>query len=169
MKIVHESIIFVFLISLLAGCKAPPDYYVYLGDKYYAEEKYDLAIEAYKKALLKGYASRGAINNLGLIYHYDTKEFSASEEIFKEGLKLYPDDASLHYNLSQLYFDMNRLPRLVYAYLFGALSSLVIYLFLTFLVYGVLPPTYENMLFGIIYTTTASYVSTLIPLLIILS
>ena len=79
------------------------------GDKYYDEMKYDLAVDAYRKSLATGYMSRSAIGNLGNIYHFNTREYAKSENIFKKGIEIYPEDNLFHYGLSQLYFATDRL------------------------------------------------------------
>jgi len=90
--------------------------YVGQGNKYYAEESYDLAIEAYKKVLASGYKSNEIFNNLGASYFFGKKDNKMAKKIFKKGLVFFPKDDWLHFNLSQVLLEMGELEKGVQEY-----------------------------------------------------
>jgi tetratricopeptide (TPR) repeat protein len=86
-------------------------FYSEQGDKYYADSKYDLALEAYTKALNSGYMSTYMLNNLGFIYHYEKKDYEKAKEMFEKSLSINPENDWAHFSLSQLYLDMGDLEK----------------------------------------------------------
>lgn len=108
--------IFIFILfGYSYGIKKDLDL-VELGNKYYIEHNYDEALKIYEEALKKNYKYFEIYHNLGSIYYYEKKDFKKAEEIFKNGLLIYPNEDILHYALSQLYFDMDTLSEAVKEY-----------------------------------------------------
>ncbi len=89
----------------------PEDINIYdeLGTAYSEKGDYQAAITTYKKALTldlkvqKPSDIARVYENLGLVYHNNTKQFDLAEEAFKNALKYDPKQATIYINLGETY------------------------------------------------------------------
>lgn len=116
LKITNSIILVTIILSSLTSCNVLSEDYILRGDKHYREGEYDLAIEAYEKAIASGYAALGAFSNLGLIYHYEKNDYEKAENIYKRGLSFYPGEYGLLLGLMNLHLDMGRLEEALLEY-----------------------------------------------------
>lgn len=84
--------------------KAPEDSRIYYkqGNAYFDDEKYDLAIGSYLKALEINPKDKFVLNNLGVVY-MEKKEFSKAVERFKQVLEVDPEYEMAVLNLGIIY------------------------------------------------------------------
>ncbi|MFC1515025.1 tetratricopeptide repeat protein [Candidatus Omnitrophota bacterium] len=94
--------------------------YAALGNKHFLNKEYDKAAELYEKAIDKGFRSFDVFYNLGFIYYHEKKDLAKAENVFRQGLEVYPQEGLLHATLSQLYFEMNNFPKGVEEYKLAA-------------------------------------------------
>ncbi len=74
-----------------------------LGVVYTKLTNYKLALEYYQDELTKKEPYLKTYSNLGLLYMNNFKDYKKAQEIFLQGLKVYPDEYELWYNLACLY------------------------------------------------------------------
>ncbi|MDE0297617.1 MAG: tetratricopeptide repeat protein [Candidatus Poribacteria bacterium] len=75
-----------------------------LGDWYFNERHYTLAIQSYKRALELDPECAAIHHRLGLAY-YKEGEFDSARDSFKKAISLNPSNAHYHYSLGQLLQD----------------------------------------------------------------
>lgn len=86
------------LINIEKTYAQSPDYLMRLGNKYYQEQKYEEAIDTYKKILSKGYESSALYYNLGNTY-FRLGKLGYAILNYEKALKLSPGDEDVNYNL----------------------------------------------------------------------
>lgn len=85
------------------------DIYDNLAGVYSDKNDYQTAIDTYKKGLALDLTDQDlsdvgrVYENLGLIYHNNTKQFDLAEEAFKNALKYDPKQATIYINLGETY------------------------------------------------------------------
>lgn len=90
--------------------KDPDDYmsYFYIGTIYENHLVFDLAIEAYKKAVEINPSFAQALNNLGYSYkerHY----YTYAIEMYKRAIEIDPEDSGFYYNIGNAYMGKEML------------------------------------------------------------
>ena len=90
--------------------------FVKLGNAYSRRQRYDEAVDAYEKALvLKPESGRDIYPALGAAY-FNRKEYARALEYFEKSLEYAPDDSLRHYDMGNVYLQMERCDKAIEAY-----------------------------------------------------
>lgn len=88
---------------ILSNCaEKTSDYYVQKGKELTGEEKYEEALESYKKAVEKGPENPNGYYGMGGIYNYKER-YDEAEKAFKKVIQLDPTFIDAHYSLGYTY------------------------------------------------------------------
>ncbi len=90
--------------------------YIKLGNAYARYQQYDKAVESYEKALLLNPKSGITVYPaLGAAY-FNRDQYGKALEYFKRSLEFSPDDSLRHYDIGNVYLQLNRCDLAIEAY-----------------------------------------------------
>ncbi|WP_237073358.1 tetratricopeptide repeat protein [Prosthecochloris sp. GSB1] len=90
--------------------------YVRLGNAYSRKQQYDDAVDAYEKALaLKPETGRSVYPALGAAY-FNRQNYVQALDYFEKSLEYAPDDSLRHYDIGNVYLQMERCDKAIDAY-----------------------------------------------------
>lgn len=102
-KFIFFLFVFVLFISSAAYSENSAVEFNDIGLKHFQEKHYDLALEAYQKALNINPDYINALYNMGGVY-LKMKEFDKAIEKFKKVVSLNPNDGDAYYQLADAYY-----------------------------------------------------------------
>jgi len=82
------------------------DFYLRLGMKHYSKQKYDLAIDAYKTALLLDGTNWKVHNNIGSM-QLEQKDYANAIKSYTQSIELRPNEVNTYCNLAVAHYFMN--------------------------------------------------------------